>query len=62
EAGEIDYGEALRHADSQNELRLNIKLNSQRARKNLNDDEGVRSLSMRAAEPEDDEDEFGHGG
>lgn len=46
EAGEIGYEEALRNADSQNELRLNIKLNSRRARQNLLEDEGVKSLKM----------------
>jgi twitching motility protein PilU len=53
ESGEIDYAEALRHADSQNELRLNIKLNSKRARQNLDDDAGVNSLSVH----DDEEDE-----
>ncbi|AWN17823.1 PilT/PilU family type 4a pilus ATPase [Salinisphaera sp. LB1] len=51
EDGLIDYAEALRHADSQNELRLNIKLNSTRARQNLSMDPEVRSLTM--AEHED---------
>jgi twitching motility protein PilU len=46
EAGEIGYEEALRNADSQNELRLNIKLNSKRARQNLLEDEGVKGLKM----------------
>jgi twitching motility protein PilU len=46
EAGEIGYEEALRNADSQNELRLNIKLNSRRARQNLLEDEGVKGLKM----------------
>ena len=32
EAGEISYEDALRNADSQNDLKLNIKLNSLRAR------------------------------
>jgi twitching motility protein PilU len=32
EAGIISYEEAIRHADSQNDLKLQIKLNSQRAR------------------------------
>lgn len=53
ESGEIDYAEALRHADSQNELRLNIKLNSKRARQNLADDADVNSLSVH----DDEEDE-----
>ena len=46
EAGTIDYQEALRHADSRNELRLNIKLKSTRAQKNLDHDPGVQGLSM----------------
>jgi twitching motility protein PilU len=32
EANQISYEDALRNADSQNDLKLNIKLNSQRAR------------------------------
>ncbi|MDP2706457.1 MAG: type IV pili twitching motility protein PilT, partial [Burkholderiales bacterium] len=32
EGGEISYEDALRYADSVNELRLNIKLNSKEAR------------------------------
>ncbi|MFP5357358.1 MAG: PilT/PilU family type 4a pilus ATPase [Gammaproteobacteria bacterium] len=43
----ISYEEALRNADSQNELRLRIKLESKRAAQNLNEDEGVRSLAMK---------------
>jgi twitching motility protein PilU len=35
EAGEIGYEDALRNADSVNDLRLNIKLNSKRASKDL---------------------------
>ncbi|WP_423823581.1 PilT/PilU family type 4a pilus ATPase [Salinisphaera sp. SPP-AMP-43] len=46
EAGVIDFSEALRHADSQNELRLNIKLNSKRTQTDLSRDPTVRSLSM----------------
>jgi len=46
ESGEIDYNEALRNADSQNELRLNIKLNSQRGRQDLKADASVQSLRM----------------
>jgi len=55
ETGEIDMTEALRHADSQNELRLNVKLNSTRARQNLTDDPGVNALSMHAQDEETDE-------
>jgi twitching motility protein PilU len=43
----ISYEEALRNADSQNELRLRIKLESKRAAQNLKDDEKVRSLVMK---------------
>ncbi len=46
EAGQIDYTEALRNADSQNELRLNIKLNSERGRQDLKADAGVQNLRM----------------
>ncbi|HET7315054.1 PilT/PilU family type 4a pilus ATPase [Salinisphaera sp.] len=51
EDGVIDFAEALRNADSQNELRLNIKLNSARAQQNLSMDPEVRSLTI--AEHED---------
>ena len=47
EAGTIGYDEAIRNADSQNELRLNIKLNSRRAAQNLLDDAGVKSMQMK---------------
>jgi twitching motility protein PilU len=47
EEGLINYDEAVRNADSQNELRLKIKLDSKRARQNLADDEGVKSLKMK---------------
>ena len=45
--GAISYEEAIRNADSQNELRLNIKLNSKRAKTSLHDDEMVRKLQMK---------------
>lgn len=48
----INYEEAIRNADSQNELRLRIKLESKRARQNLADDEGVKSMQMKAEEKE----------
>src|SRR5690606_30368961 len=35
EAGDISYEDALRNADSVNDLRLNIKLNSKRSAKDL---------------------------
>lgn len=46
EAGQIDFTEALRHADSQNELRLNIKLNSKRVASDLSADPKVQALRM----------------
>ena len=49
----IDYAEALRNADSQNELRLNIKLNSKRGKQDLDEDETVKSMTM--AEDDDDD-------
>ena len=52
EEGQINYEEAVRNADSQNELRLKIKLDSKRARQNLSDDEGVKSLKMKDEEKE----------
>lgn len=54
EQGVIDYAEALRNADSQNELRLNIKLNSKRGKQDLDEDEMVKSMSV-----QDDEEEGG---
>ncbi len=50
EEGLIGYEEAVRNADSQNELRLRVKLESKRARQNLLDDEGVRRLQMKEEE------------
>jgi twitching motility protein PilU len=47
EDGEIGYEEAIRNADSQNELRLRIKLESERARQDLHEDPGVKSLQMK---------------
>jgi twitching motility protein PilU len=52
EAGTIAYEEAIRNADSQNELRLRIKLESQRARENLLDDEMVKKMQMKPDEKE----------
>lgn len=42
----ISYEEALRNADSQNEVRLRIKLESKRAASNLLEDEVVKKMSM----------------
>jgi twitching motility protein PilU len=50
EQGLINYEEAIRNADSQNELRLNIKLNSKRAKSSLHDDEMVRKLQVKEEE------------
>ncbi|HET8881150.1 MAG TPA: PilT/PilU family type 4a pilus ATPase, partial [Solimonas sp.] len=47
EDGLISYDEAVRNADSQNEIRLRIKLESQRARENLLEDAGVKSMRMK---------------
>ncbi len=44
EAGTISLEEALRNADSKNELRLRVKLESKRAEKNL--DDGLSGISM----------------
>lgn len=49
ESGIISYDEAIRNADSQNELRLRFKLESKRAGKELEDDV-VRKMSL---EPDD---------
>ncbi|RJS94807.1 PilT/PilU family type 4a pilus ATPase [Salinisphaera sp. Q1T1-3] len=46
EAGVIDLTEALRHADSQNELRLSIKLHGTRDVTNLLEDEDIDALSV----------------
>jgi len=45
EANIISYEEAIRNADSQNDLKLNIKLNSQRAR-NTDLSAGTEHLSL----------------
>ncbi len=50
EAGQISYDEAIRNADSQNEVRLEIKLKSKRARQNLMDDEQVKKMQMKEEE------------
>jgi twitching motility protein PilU len=47
EDGLISYDEAVRNADSQNEIRLRIKLESNRARENLLEDAGVKSMRMK---------------
>ncbi len=50
EEGSIGYDEAIRNADSQNELRLKIKLDSKRARQNLHDDPAVKGMTMMVEE------------
>jgi twitching motility protein PilU len=47
ESHTISFEEALRNADSQNELRLNIKLNSKRAAQNLLEDADVNKMQMK---------------
>jgi twitching motility protein PilU len=44
EANKIGYEDALRNADSVNDLRLNIKLNSKRGKRDLN--EGTEHLGL----------------
>ncbi|GAC1630323.1 MAG: PilT/PilU family type 4a pilus ATPase [Nevskia sp.] len=50
ERGVISYDEAVRNADSQNELRLKVKLESTRARENLHDDPMVKKMQMKKEE------------
>jgi twitching motility protein PilU len=50
QAGKIDYDEALRNADSQNELRLQIKLSS-------GEDRSLSGLSLHAKDEDEDDDE-----
>ena len=47
EQGLISYDEAIRNADSQNELRLKVKLESRRMRENLLDDPTVKAMRMK---------------
>jgi twitching motility protein PilU len=47
EGGHISYDEAVRNADSQNEVRLDIKLKSKRAKQNLMEDEAVKKMQMK---------------
>lgn len=48
----IDYAEALRNADSQNEIRLQIKLNSKRGKQDLNEDAVVKGMSVQKDDTE----------
>jgi twitching motility protein PilU len=50
EGGHISYDEAVRNADSQNEVRLDIKLKSKRAKQNLMEDEAVKKMQMKEEE------------
>ena len=50
EEGQISYEEAMRNADSQNELRLKIKLESKRAKSDLHEDEMVKKMAMKEEE------------
>lgn len=54
EAGQISYEEAMRNADSKNELRLRIKLESQRAATSMHEDESVGKMALL-----DDDDAYG---
>jgi twitching motility protein PilU len=47
EGGHISYDEAVRNADSQNEVRLDIKLKSKRAKQNLMEDDAVKKMQMK---------------
>jgi twitching motility protein PilU len=49
ETGLVSYDEIIRNADSQNELRLRVKLESKRAGKSL-EDETVRKMTLQADE------------
>ena len=46
----ISYDEAIRNADSQNEIRLRIKLESKRAKQNLMEDDVVKKMQMKEEE------------
>jgi len=50
ENGLVSYEDAIKNADSQNELRLKIKLDSKRAKRNLMDDEFVKGLKVERKE------------
>lgn len=54
EAGRISYEEALRNADSRNELRLRIKLESELASESVQDDEEVSKLSLMEEDTKED--------
>jgi twitching motility protein PilU len=54
EEGKISYEEAMRNADSKNELRLRIKLESQRAATSMHEDETVGKMALL-----DDDDAYG---
>ncbi|WP_227429801.1 PilT/PilU family type 4a pilus ATPase [Psychrobacter sp. I-STPA6b] len=50
EAGEITYQDAIKHADSPNDLRLQIKLHGKNAGKNMDDDIAGLSLDIQPEE------------
>jgi len=54
EAGQITYEDALRSADSMNDLRLNIKLNSQRGEPNAKSDHAKMPLTMQLEKEDHD--------
>jgi twitching motility protein PilU len=45
ENGEIEYQEAIKHADSPNDLRLQIKLNSKKNKRSFTDNSESLSLN-----------------
>ena len=45
ENGDINYQEAIKHADSPNDLRLQIKLNSKNNKREFSDNSGSLSLN-----------------
>jgi twitching motility protein PilU len=55
ERGVIGYDEAIRNADSQNELRLKVKLESVRTRESLDDDPLVKKMQMKNEQPQERE-------
>ena len=46
ESGQISYEEALRNADSQNELRLRVKLESKRAGQSSEDGDAIKNMAI----------------
>ncbi|MBI3171434.1 MAG: type IV pili twitching motility protein PilT, partial [Hydrocarboniphaga effusa] len=50
ESNAISYDEAVRNADSQNEVRLRIKPESKRARQTLQEDDVVKQMQTKEEE------------